>query len=389
MEQDVAHREDEKRFAQLERELHMNEARWRAVIENPFMGITILDKNHNFLATNSTFQAMVGYTQGELKKLTPLDITPVEDREINRTLFRELQQGDRNHYELVKRLQRKDGKPIWIQLYVFGIPDQESPVGHIFGMTFDITEKMQAQDALQSARAELTRFANVSRMGAMIASIAHEINQPLSGLVSSANAALRWLAQTPADLDKARESLNRIVRGGQRATAVVEGIRTMFKSKELTRASIDVNELVNEVLELANVELRRRGIVVKTELHAMLAPVSANRVQVQQVLFNLVTNAIEAMEAIADPAPLLQIKTEPENDSGVRVTVEDSGTGIDPENIDRIFNAFFTTKDDGTGMGLAICRSIIDSHGGHLSVSSGHPHGAVFRFTLPAGSGGE
>src|SRR6516225_8370016 len=152
-----------------------------------------------------------------LKKITPLDITPANERETNRILFNELQQGKRQHFELVKRLQRKDGQLIWIQLYVFRIADRAATGQHTFGMNFDITEKMQAQDALQAAQAELARSAHVSRMGAMTASIAHEVNQPLAAVVGFGSAGLRWLEQTPPAIDKARECLKSIVRAGHTA----------------------------------------------------------------------------------------------------------------------------------------------------------------------------
>jgi PAS domain S-box-containing protein len=373
-----------KNFAQLERELRANEERWRAVFFNPFMGITVLDENFHFIMTSPTFQAMVSYTDDELKRLTPLDITPAaDDREINKTLFRELQQGKRQHFELVKRLQRKDGKLIWIQLYVFRIPDGSNGQ-HTFGMVFDITEKMQAQNALQNAQAELARSAHVSRMGAMTASIAHEINQPLAAIVANANAALRWMARTPPDVAEARESLEQIVHEGQRAADVIQSVRSMFKSKEVASISIDLNQLIHEVLALVQGTLKKHGVVVRTELDEALIPVTGNRVQLQQVLFNLVTNAIEAMELV--PERTMLVKSELESGGEVRVTVEDSGSGIDPKVIDRIFNSFFTTKADGMGMGLSICRSIIESHGGRLWASPGITRGTVFRFTLPTGS---
>ena len=182
-----------KRLAQLERELRINEARWQAVMDNPIMGVTVLGPDHRFTMTNPTFQAMVGYTDTELKKLTAIDITPSGHRDLNRTLFKELQDGKRDHFELIKQLQRKDNKLIWIQLHVFGIPNRTSSVGqHTFGMIFDITEKMQAQDALQVAQAEIAQSTQSSRMGAMTASIAHEIKQPLAVIMTNANAGLRW-----------------------------------------------------------------------------------------------------------------------------------------------------------------------------------------------------
>ena len=381
--EDVAPQEGDGRFVQLERELRANEDRWGAVFANPFMGISVLDKNHYFIMTNSTYQAMVGYTDDELKKLTPLDITPAGEREINRTLFRELQQGKRQNFELVKRLQRKDGKLIWIQLYVFRIADRAATGQHTFGMVFDITEKMQAQDALQAAHAELERSAHVSRMGAMTASIAHEMNQPLAAIVANASAGLRWAERIPPAIDRARECFEQIVRAGQHAADVLEGVRTMFKSKELASVQIDLNQLINEVLTLVQGAVKRHDITVRTELDAAIMPVTGNRVQLQQVLFNLITNAIEAMETVADRTML--VKSERENSGQARVTVEDSGTGIEPQHVDKIFGSFFTTKVDGMGMGLSICQSIIESHGGRLCASPGRSRGAVFQFTLPTG----
>ena len=377
-EQESASREAEQRFAQLDSELRANKERWQAIIANPFMGITVLDKNQYFVAANSTYQAMVGYTEDELRQFTPLDITPAVDREINRAFFIELQQGVRQHYELTKRLQRKDGELIWIQLYVFGIPDRGS-----VGMSIDVTEKMRAQHALQVAQEELARSAHVSRMGAMTASIAHEINQPLAAIVGYGSAGLRWLARTPPDLAEVRQSIEEIVREGQRAADVVQSVRSMFKPKEeLVRVSVDLNRVISEVLALVEGTLRRQGIIVRTELDETLTSVTGSPVQLQQVLFNLVSNAIDAMHSVAERVIL--IKTKRENSHEAQVTVEDSGTGIDRENMDRIFGAFFTTKADGLGMGLSICRSIIESHGGRLWAISGHPRGAVFRFTLPA-----
>jgi PAS domain S-box-containing protein len=381
--QDAAPQEGDTRFVQLERELRANEDRWGAVFANPFMGITVLDKNQYFIMTNSTYQAMVGYTNDELKKLTPLDITPAAEREINRTLFSELQQGKRQHFELIKRLQRKDGKLIWIQLYVFRIADRAATGQHTFGMVFDITEIMQAQDALQAAHAELARSAHVSRMGAMTASIAHEMNQPLTAVVGIGSAGLRWLKQTPPAIDKARECFEKIVRAGQSAADVLESVRAMFKSKKLASVPIDLNQLIKEVLALVQGAVKRHDIAVRTELDTAIMPVTGNRIQLQQVLFNLITNAIEAMETVPDRTML--VKSEHEDSGQVRVTVEDSGTGIEPQHVDKIFGSFFTTKVDGIGMGLSICRSIIESNGGRLWASPGRSRGSVFQFTLPTG----
>jgi len=369
------------RFAELERALRANEDRWGAVLANPFMGITVLDKDQYFIMTNSAFQTMVGYTEEELKKITPLDITPASERETNHAPFSELQQGKRQHFELIKRLRRKDGQLIWIQLYVFRIADRAETGQHTFGMVFDITEKMQAQDALQAAHAELGRSAHVSRMGAMTASIAHEMNQPLAAVVGFGSAGLRWLEQTPPAIDRARECLRNIVRAGQSAADVLESVRAMFKSKKLANVPIDLNQLIEEALTLVQGAVKKHDIAVRIELDRAIMPVAGNRIQLQQVLFNLVINAIEAMESVADRT--LLIKSEREDSGEVRISVEDSGTGIEPQHIDKIFGSFFTTKVEGMGMGLSICRSIVESHGGRLWASPGRSRGAVFQFTLP------
>ena len=380
----VARPKASKRLAQLERELRVNEERWQAVMNNPIMGVTVLGADHRFIMTNPTFQTMVGYTDTELKKLTAIDITPFDHRDLNRRLFKELQEGKRSHFELIKQLQRKDGKLIWIQLHVFGISNRTTSVGqHTFGMIFDITEKMQTQDALQVAQAELARSTQSSRMGAMTASIAHEVKQPLAAIMTNANAGLRWIGQTPPNVAETRMALERIVHESQRTNDVVQNIRAMFKSEGSSRSSISLNELINEVLTLTKGDLQKRAIIVRTVLDENLPPVMANRVQLQQVLFNLVTNAIEAMDAASIRTKQLLIKSEPGTNGEVSVAVEDSGTGIDAKHIERIFSSFFTTKDTGMGMGLSICRSIIESHGGRLWASRGSRHGSVFQFTLP------
>jgi C4-dicarboxylate-specific signal transduction histidine kinase len=220
-------------------------------------------------------------------------------------------------------------------------------------------------------------------MGAMTASIAHEINQPLTTVVAIASAGSRWLKQTPPAIDKAQQCFEQIVRAGQSAADVLESVRAMFKSKKLASVPIDVNKRIDEVLTLVQGAVKRHGIAVRTELDAAIKPVTGNRIQLQQVLFNLITNAIEAMESVADRT--LLIKSERENSDQARITVEDSGTGIKPEHIGKIFGSFFTTKVDGMGMGLSICRSIVESHGGRLWASPGRSRGAIFQFTLPTG----
>ena len=363
--------------------LKESEARWRSVVENPIFGISFVDQQHRFITTNPTYQRMVGYTNEELRKLTPLDISVSGERELNELLFRELQQGKRQHFEMVKQLRRKDGTLIWIQLYVFAIPDAETKTQLSFGMMQDITDSKRAHDELETTRAELIRVARMNRLGAMTASIAHEINQPLGAMVANANAALRWLAKSPPNLDEAGAALKRIGADGHRAAEVVQGIRAMFKNDGQKRMPLDINQLIHEVIALVQGELRKRHISVDAELSEGLPQVTADRVQLQQVIMNLVTNAIDAMETVTDRRLILRVRSEVRDGEIVVVAIEDSGIGIDAEKQDRLFDTFFTTKPDGLGMGLPICRSIIEAHSGRLWWSAGAQHGSVFRFELP------
>jgi PAS domain S-box-containing protein len=361
--------------------LKESEARWRSVVENPIFGISFVDQQHRFIATNPSYQRMVGYTNEELRRLTPLDISVPGERELNELLFKELQQGKRQHFEMVKQLRRKDGTLIWIQLYVFGIPDAETRTQLMFGMMQDITESKRAQDELEATRAELARVARMNRLGAMTASIAHEINQPLGAMVANANAALRWLAKDPPNLDEAQAALKRIGADGHRAAEVVQGIRAMFKSDGQKRVPLDLNQLIREVLVLVQGELRKYRVWVDVTLSEGLPQVTADRVQLQQVVMNLVTNAIDAMETVSDRR--LRVRSELRAGDVIAVAIEDSGVGIDPDKQDRLFDTFFTTKPDGLGMGLSICRSIIEAHNGRLWWTAGAEHGSVFRFELP------
>jgi PAS domain S-box-containing protein len=360
-----------------------SEARWRSVVDNPIFGVSFIDHNHRFIDTNPSYQRMVGYTNEELRQLTPLDISVQGEREVNDLLFKELREGKRQHFEMVKQLRRKDGSLIWIQLYVFRIPDPETKSQLMFGMMQDITESKRSQDALQATRAELARVARINRFGAMTASIAHEINQPLAAIVANANAGQRWLSHAEPDLDEVRATLKRIADDGHRTAELVQGIRAMFKNDGQKRVAVDVNELIREVLTLVHKELIEHRIAVFSFLSADLPQVTADRVQLQQVIMNLVTNAIDAMESVTDRPQTLRVKSELRNGDTITVTIEDSGVGIDPEKIDRLFDSFFTTKPDGMGMGLSICKSIIEAHDGHLWVTPAAQHGSVFRFELP------
>jgi signal transduction histidine kinase len=225
------------------------------------------------------------------------------------------------------------------------------------------------------------REARLMTGDAVAASIAHEVKQPLTAMITSADAGFRFLDRSTPNLDKAKEAFKRIATDGHRAGVVVEGIRANFKTDDRTRTSLDVNELIEEALTLERGDLQKHRILVQAETAAHLPEVRGNRSQLQQVLVNLITNAIDSMAAKEDPR-MLCVKSEPYERDGVMISVADSGAGIGTQHIDRIFNPLFTTKSDGMGMGLSICRAIIEAHEGQLWVSPNIPHGTVFQFTL-------
>jgi signal transduction histidine kinase len=227
------------------------------------------------------------------------------------------------------------------------------------------------------------RESRMMTMEALAASIAHELNQPLAALVGNGSAGLRWLDRPAPDLGEVRASLQRIVRDGHRAAEVIESIRSLFRVADNERSPIFINAIVIEALDLLGAELRSERVHVVTDLAAGLPMMSASKGQLQQVMLNLVTNAVEAMRPITDRARVLKVSSTFVSGQGVLIDVADSGTGIEPKHVDGLFEAFFTTKARGTGMGLAICRSIVEAHGGRLSAAPNEPHGAVFRFTLP------
>ena len=244
-------------------------------------------------------------------------------------------------------------------------------------------ERAQAEEALERTQAELARVARATTVGELTASIAHEVNQPLAGVVTNAGACLRWLAGAPPNLDEARDALRRIVRDGNRASDVIARIRALLKKGESSRTPLDINQVIQETVKLARGEMLQRRVSFQTELAAGLPLIPADRVQLQQVLLNLITNALDAMSAVRDRPRLLHIRTDMPEAGAARVAVQDAGIGIDPQQAERLFQAFFTTKPNGLGMGLSISRSIVEAHGGRLWAAPNNGPGATFQFTLP------
>jgi PAS domain S-box-containing protein len=364
--------------------LQASEERWPSMFEASNLGISIIDQDLHYIATNTAFQAMLGYTDKELQQLTPIDVTEEEDRDVTRKRLTELQQGERHHYETVKQYRRKDGTTIWGHVYASAIQDAQSRAKMFIGTLIDVTATKHAQDALRATQSKLAHVTRLATLNEVTASIAHEVNQPLAAIVANGNAALRWLRRTPPEVAEAARNVNQIIGDGHRASAVVASIRGIFKKDEHGKVLLDVNEVIQEVLELLHGELSSKRVSVRTKLSGDLPQISADQVQLQQVVLNLVTNAVEAMSALSDASRVLNVSSKPSQSDEVIIAVEDSGPGIDPKDLNRIFDAFFTTKSQGMGMGLSICRSIVESHGGRLWASTRRPHGSIFYFTLPS-----
>ncbi|HWO27192.1 MAG TPA: ATP-binding protein [Candidatus Acidoferrum sp.] len=256
------------------------------------------------------------------------------------------------------------------------------------GTGTEVTAIMRAQRAeasLQTVQAELARVSRVTTLGQLTASIAHEIAQPIGSARNNARAALNFLDRQPPDLGEVREALACVVGDADRARDIIDRIRDHIKKAPPRKLHFDLNETINEVLVLARSAITKNGVSVQTHLAERLLPVHGDRVQLQQVILNLILNAVEAMGSVEAGTRELLISTEQDQASGVLVAVRDSGPGIDSAHLERVFEAFYTTKSDGVGMGLSICRSIIDAHGGRLWAEPNEPGGAVFQFVLPAG----
>jgi len=251
------------------------------------------------------------------------------------------------------------------------------------GALQDVTETMVAEEALNRARSELAHVTRVTTLGALTASIAHEVNQPLSGIITNAGTCLRMLAADPPDIDGARDTARRTIRDANRASAVVTRLRALFSRKEVTLESLDLNEATREVIALSMGALQRNRVVLQSELAEDLPTLTADRIQLQQVVLNLLRNASDAMVGVHDRPRHLLIRTEREAADRVRVTVRDAGVGLDPQSMDKLFDAFYTTKSDGMGIGLSVSRSIVERHHGHLWAERNDGPGATFSFSLP------
>ena len=341
--------------------------------------LLVADLEGKYLSVNPAWIATLGWSNSELLGRTSQWLLHPDDQDRTFDEIGHLAAG-RKTLRFENRFRHKDGLYRWISWN--SAPDG----GRIYAMGRDVTELKDAENLLREARAELAQFARRTMLTTMTASIAHEISQPLAAMAANGNAGLRWLARTEPDLDEVRQALERVVENSHRASDIVAGLRAMFRKDDQKKESFDVNDLVRDVFALVRGELERHKIVLRSELREDLPKIAGERVPLQQVLLNLIMNAVEAMVSVTDRARVLRVSSNTiEEAYGVAVTVENSGTGIAGKDKDRIFEAFFTTKPEGMGMGLSICQSIVEAHGGRLWVTPGMPQGSVFHVQLPIG----
>ncbi len=291
---------------------------------------------------------------------------------------------ERGSFSFEFRIALPEGSTKYLHGMGHPVVTSDEEIYDYIGTTMDITERKRGEEALRNAQADLTRAARLTTMGELAASIAHEINQPLGAMVINGDACLSWLTKDQPKLDEARRAAERIVRDGQRAGDIVRSVRALAGKSAPAMTQLDINAAIHEVLVLLHSEFLAHDVALETELPDGLAPVMGDRVQLQQVVLNLIMNGIEAMSTVTQVPRVLSVKSQLDGLDHVLVAVEDSGPGFAPEVADRLFEAFFTTKPSGMGMGLSVCHSIISAHGGRLWASPGLPRGAVFKFTVPS-----
>jgi PAS domain S-box-containing protein len=309
-------------------------------------------------------------------------IHPDDFEETTNAFSHSLQTGE--SYRIIHRLRRADGQYFWHDARGEPLRDKEQRIIHWYGLAVDIDEAKRAEDELRYTEAKLARASQAAAVAELSASIAHEINQPLAGIVASAETCRAWLSGDNPNLPRARGAIERIVRDGNAAADIVRRIRALFRQMAPAKTDLDINELVDEVMRLVHDELHRRGVSIETDSAQALPSLLVDRIQIQQVLINLIRNAAEAIEGANSADKRLIVRTQLA-DQSIAVEVCDYGPGL--TNPDKAFEPFYTTKQNGMGIGLAISRSIVQAHGGVLRVRANRPRGTVFSLILPLWSG--
>ncbi|HSE87570.1 MAG TPA: ATP-binding protein [Candidatus Binatia bacterium] len=356
------------------------EAKVRRLVDSNIIGIAIWNFDGRIIEANEAFLRIVGYGREDLVSggVSWREVTPNKWREADERALAELAAtGICEPFE--KEYFRKDGSRVPV---LVGAALLEGSRDEGVAFVLDLTERKLAEEALHKTQAELAHVTRVTTLGEMAASMAHEINQPLSAIVANGSACLRWLAGDNPNLDEARGTAQRVIRDGNRASQVITRIRALVRKADFEKAPLDINQAVQEVINLTQHEAVQKAVALRTELAGELPLVLGDRVQLQQVILNLIINGVEAMSSVADRSRELLVYSRQHGSDQVLIAVQDSGVGIDQENLKKIFDPFYTTKSQGMGMGLAISRSIVENHGGRLWAVSNEGPGTTFQFTI-------
>ena len=352
-----------------------------AIVESSHDAIVSKSLDGVITSWNKGAERLFGYSAEEAVGQNITLIIPPERRDEERMIVEQLTRGERiDHFETVRM--RKDGSLLDVSLTISPMKDASGRVVGASKLARDITERKHAEEALRQALTDLAHASRLTTLGEFTASLAHEVKQPIAAAVTDANTCVRWITRDEPDLKEAREAAWRIVKDANRAEEIINRVRLLFKKGTPQRELVDVNEVAREIIVLLGDEASRHSISVRTELADDLPQVRGDRVQLQQVLMNLMVNGVDAMHDVDGPRELI-IKSQPAENNELLLSVSDTGVGLPRHQADQIFNAFFTTKTHGTGMGLRISRSIIESHGGRLWAADNSPRGASFCFTLP------
>ncbi|WP_392890220.1 AAA family ATPase [Pseudomonas migulae] len=374
--------------ARLYREVAEREGKIRRLVDANIIGILFWNADGDIIEANDAFLRMVGYERADLaaSRLSWRGLTVPEFRELSeQSLALALRTGHARPYE--KEYFRKDGSrlPVIVGLAMFETGSRE-------GVAFvvDLTERKQAEEKIRESerryrevQTELAHANRVATMGQLVASIAHEVNQPIAAAILNANAAMRWLNAQPPEIGEVQQVLGSLIKDANRAADVLGRIRRHIRKSPPQKELLDISAAIHEMVEFTRGQITKSGARIELQLAEGLPAIEGDRVELQQVLLNLIMNALEAMSGVSDGERQLHINAMLDGSDGVRVIVSDSGPGFAPENIDQVFTSFYTTKPTGMGMGLSICRSIIEAHGGRLWAAANQPRGAIVQFTLP------